>query len=110
LPFLSKLDELLTLKNENGYIFQASIRAHRNAEAYLEAAASILGTSFAVPEFIPDGEGGIDIEWSNGQKQVTLSCRATGSQRDYIYWEESGSYEAKDFTLALLVTRLMWLQ
>src|SRR6266404_6623902 len=72
-PFLSDLDELLTLENGNGYTFQASLRAHSHAEAYLEAATAILGDAFPFPEFIPDGEGGIDIEWTKNSRRLTLS-------------------------------------
>jgi hypothetical protein len=108
-PYLSALNELLTLENENGYTFQACLRAHRHAEIYLEAATAIIGADFPAPEFVPDGEGGIDIEWSNNARHLTLSCRATAGQNDYIYWEENGVYDAKDFSLALLISQLKWL-
>jgi hypothetical protein len=76
---------------------------------YLEAAASILGASFPVPEFVPDGEGGIDIEWSKNARRLTLSCRAYATHNDYLYWEEDGNYDARDITLSLLIERLRWL-
>ncbi len=108
-PFQSALDELLTLENVDGYTFQACLRARVHAELYLEAGTAIMGTDFPAPEFIPDGEGGIDIEWNRNQRTVTLSCRGNASQDDYIYWEENGEYEAKDATLTRLIHRLNWL-
>jgi hypothetical protein len=108
-PYLPALNDLLTLENRNGYTFQACLRAHAHAEVYLEAATAILGDKFPAPEFVPDGEGGIDIEWSKNARRLTLSCRATEDQNDYIYSEENGVYDARDFTLALLITRLHWL-
>jgi hypothetical protein len=103
------LDELLTLENTNGYTFQASEKAYRSAREYIEVASAELGSSFLEPEFVPDGEAGIDIEWNRAQRTLTLSCRGSGAQKDYIYWEENGSYEVKDASLSLLINRLEWL-
>lgn len=109
LGFLPQLNALLTVENANGYTFQASPYAYENAKSYVQIARAILGLSFISPEFIPDGEGGIDIEWNNDNRNVTLSCRGTDTQNDYIYWEEDGAYDARDASLALLIHRLNWL-
>lgn len=103
------LDALLVAENSNGYTFQASTYAYNHAKAYLEVARSILGRAFPQPEFISDGEGGIDIEWRRNTRTLTLSCRGNDFQRNYLYWEENGKYGAKDVSLTLLVTRLDWL-
>ena len=70
-----------------------------------------MGHAFPLPEFISDGEGGIDIEWENGQKRVAISCRASADQRDCVYWREIGlgGYEARDVTLLRIIERLRWL-
>jgi hypothetical protein len=104
-----ELDTLLTLENCDGYIFQASQHAYENAKLYIEMGATFVGPLFRRPEFVPDGEGGIDIEWANGGKKMTLSCRGNDTKRDYIYWEKDGQYEAKDFTPIRLVNKLLWL-
>jgi hypothetical protein len=104
-----KLDALLTAENSDGYTFQASTYAYENAKAYLEAAQAIFGRAFPKPEFVSDGEGGIDIEWKHRTRSLTLSCRGNDSQHDYLYWEENDQYDAKDVSLGRLITRLDWL-
>ncbi len=64
-----------------------------------------MGPLFLRPEFVPDGEGGIDIEWVNGDKKMTLSCRGSSTQNDYIYWEQGGEYEAKDISFSRLASQ-----
>lgn len=109
--FLRELDVLLTAENTNGYTFQPSLYAYHNARAYLQALSRVVGRSLPQPELIPDGEGGIDIEWENGQKRLAISCRARHDQRDCIYWRQLGvsGYEARDVTLLKMVERLRWL-
>src|SRR6266436_5560670 len=98
LPYLRELRALLTAENADGYIFQAFPYAYEHANRYLEMASGIMGRLFPRPEFVSDGEGGIDIEWINGLKKVTLSCRRNDTQRDYIYWQENADYDARDFS------------
>jgi hypothetical protein len=109
IPFRRELDALLTAENVDGYVFQPSIHAHRHAKAYLSVASRIMKQFFPRPELISDGEGGIDIEWTKNARKVSLSCRGTDAQSDYIYWEEGGNYDARDFALLLLIYRLNWL-
>jgi hypothetical protein len=105
---IKELDKLLILENYDGYIFQASPYSHENAKRYIEL-WSTFRPLVPRPEFIPDGEGGIDIEWVSGNKKMTLSCRGRQDKKDYIYWEHNGEYDAKDFTLSRLLTRIDWL-
>jgi len=109
IPFLSELDRMLGLENANGYTFQATTKAHEHAKIFLKDAQAILGASLPRPSFMPDGEGGIDIEWDRGDRNVTLSCRGRANQIDFIYWEENGAYDGHDASLALLISKLNWL-
>jgi hypothetical protein len=82
------LNEITALEdNENveGYIFKPTDHAVRTAKFYIEKIYSKMGESFPRPSFIPDGEGGIDIEWSVGRNELTLSCRAKTEQEDFLY-------------------------
>jgi hypothetical protein len=105
-----KLDALLKLENSNGYEFRASEHAHRNARSYLEGIRFLMETNYLLnPDLVPDGEGGIDIEWEFGDKQITLSCRARENQQDFIYWQQGDHYQAADASPTLLRDRLNWL-
>ena len=106
----NKLDALLTLEDANGYVFRATPYAHQNAKLYLESIRFVLvSNSKLIPSLTPDGEGGIDIEWDNGLRQITLSCRRADNQQDFIYWQQGDEYEARDATPELLRERLTWL-
>lgn len=108
LPFLRALDALLTLENYNGFTLQPTLRAYRNARRYLESASNVM--LIPTPEFTPDGEGGIDIEWESQGRRLALSCRARGNERDFISWREpAGRYDGSPATQRLLNARLDWL-
>jgi hypothetical protein len=108
LPFLRALDALLTLENYNGFTLQATPQAHRNAKRYLENASYVI--HIPMPEFTPDGEGGIDIEWENNGRHLALSCRARPDNPDFISWREpQGRYDGRPANQALLNERLEWL-
>ncbi len=102
------LDSLLTLENYNGFNLQASPYAYENARQYLENASNRM--TIPHPEFTPDGEGGIDIEWENQGRRLALSCRASDCDRDFISWRElGGRYDGSPATQHLLNQKLDWL-
>jgi hypothetical protein len=109
IDFINELDRLLTLENRDGYIFQASAYAYENAKRYIELCGAFFGGLFPQPEFVPDGEAGIDIEWANKNRRITISCRGNNAQNDYIYWQEGDRYDAVDITLSRLINSLNWL-
>ena len=105
-----KLDSMQNLENAHGYTFSATPRAYKNAKLFLEGIRFQISADFRLrPSLMPDGEGGIDIEWESGEKEITLSCRGSESQQDFIYWQEGDKYDAGDATPELLRTRLHWL-
>jgi hypothetical protein len=82
---LSEITALENNKNVEGYVFKPTPHALRTAKFYIEKIYSKMGEAFPRPSFIPDGEGGIDIEWSAGTNELTLSCRAQTEQEDFLY-------------------------
>lgn len=106
--FIKELDTLLTLENYNGFALQATPHAYENARRYLENASNVM--VLPQPDFTPDGEGGIDIEWENEGRRLALSCRAQGNQSDFISWREPGEqYDGEPASENLLKDRLDWL-
>ena len=104
-----KLDSMQNLENAHGYTFSATPHAYKNAKLYLEGIRFQMSADFRLrPSLMPDGEGGIDIEWESGEKEITLSCRGSESQQDFIYWQ-GDKYDAGDATPELLRERLGWL-
>lgn len=105
--WLKELDRLLTLQNENGLTLQATRSAYENARHYLTEVSKRL--ILPVPEFTPDGEGGIDIEWENKGRRLALNFSSDGSG-DFISWREPNArYEGAPVEGQLLLAKLDWL-
>lgn len=102
---LRALDALLSLNDYNGFTLRPTPYAYDNARHYLEYMNRSL-----LPEFTPDGEGGIDIEWEYRGHHLALSCRAKNNERDFISWREAaGHYNGDTASQPLLIDRLDWL-
>jgi hypothetical protein len=106
---MDELDSLLDNSNSGDYIFRPTLYAYRSARQWLLEAYAFMGHRFIRPSLVPDGEGGIDIEWAYKRREVLLSCRARPIQRDYIYYQEGEQYNAKDASSEYLKDRLSWL-
>lgn len=67
-----------------------------------------LGYEMPLPSFIvPDGEGGIRIEWKLNAKQLRL---VVSQKKLYLYFEENGSYNGiSNFKAEQLIEKLRWL-
>jgi hypothetical protein len=105
--WIRELDRLLTLENHNGLTLQATNNAYENARAYLTAASR--GWILPMPEFSPDGEGGIDIEWENKGRRLALNFSADG-RGDFISWRDANSrYEGAPTEERLFLQKLDWL-
>lgn len=104
-----KLNALLDNKNTNGYVFKPTMLAFNNARTRLLLAYKLLGQAYFEPSIVPDGEGGIDIEWEKGGKHLLLNCQATSSQKDFLYYQQGTEYAAKDFSVLLFKEKLSWL-
>jgi hypothetical protein len=105
--WLRELDRLLTLENYNGLTLQVTQYAYETARHYLTQASN--GLILLEPEFTPDGEGGIDIEWENKGRRLALNFSADG-RGDFISWREPDArYEGERAEEALFLEKLDWL-
>jgi hypothetical protein len=69
-----------------GRVFKPTPRAYRRARQRIIDVHAIAGDKLPAPTFIPDGEGGIDIEWADSDgNEIMFSCRAESTQKDFIY-------------------------
>ena len=111
ISFIRDLDALLTLEKSNGYTFQATPHAYTRAKTYMRVLTHF-ARPLPRPEFAPDGEGGIDIEWELGSKRFAISCRATSDQQDCLYWRDldKGGYQATEVTLGGMMNRINWIR
>lgn len=63
-----------------------------------------------IPNFIPDGEGGIRAEWNVRGKEIRLVCPAKPDWKPYIYFEEGDFYDIeKDVKIVNFIKRFKWL-
>jgi hypothetical protein len=107
---LDELDELRHNQDRDGYIFRPTPYAFEHARRWMISAHSLVEQELPSPTFVPDGEGGIDIEWVAGGCEVSLSCRAFPTLKgNYIYWQDTDDYDAETVTLSGLLERLSWL-
>ena len=105
--WLRELDRLLTLENDNSLILQATQNAYEKAREYLTYASK--GLILPTPEFTPDGEGGVDIEWENKERRLALNF-SSDAGGDFISWREAnGRYEGAPAEKRLFLEKLDWL-
>ena len=108
IAWLRELDRLLTLENYNGLTLQATRNAYENARNYLTDASK--GLILPMPEFTPDGDGGIEIEWERYGRRLVISFKAHEGDIDFISWREPHDrYEGGEATKDLFKNRLNWL-
>lgn len=115
-PFISYYtrltDGLAELRNESydEDFIAPSAYAYECARDFMFAAFNSFGCKLPVPFYVPDGEGGIRIEWEQGARELRLICPASDSQSPYLYHEEGSDYEVDEqVTDSVLRERLRWL-
>jgi hypothetical protein len=109
IAIITELRSFLRIENYNGFKLQLSTAAYEKAESYLEVASSTIRLSQLKPEFTPDGDGGIDIEWERNGRHLALNFGASGED-NFISWREPlGRYEGEPATKELLMEKLRWL-
>lgn len=108
LVWLRELDELLTLENRDGLTLQAAPHVYKTVRDYLESMTAQL--ILPQPEFTPDADGGIEIEWQRQGRRLVASFKAAADDTDFISWREAqGRYDGREATKELLQDRLNWL-
>ena len=103
----SKLDALLD--EEYGENFLAPTEfIFETVEKLLSSINNFLGYEMPIPTFIvPDGEGGIRIEWKLNNKHLRL---ALSEKRMYLYFEHNSQYDGvPNFKVEQLIGKLRWL-
>ncbi len=107
-PLFRELDAFLKAENYNGLTLQLDPKAHKSACLLLKRASQ--DYRLAMPEFTPDGDGGIDIEWERNGRRLVLSFKADQADTDFISWREGqGRYDGAPSSVELLKDRLDWL-
>lgn len=104
-----ELDALLRLENHNGLSLRSDPKAHRTARSLLKKATELFRVP--MPEFTPDGEGGIDIEWESQGRYLAANFSAAGGG-DFLSWRErgpNGRYEGEPITEEGFIKKLDWL-
>jgi hypothetical protein len=94
-----QLESFVGLQRPNGFI-APSRRVAETAKALLSSIPNA-----PEPEVTPDAEGGIDVEWEVGGRQLTLWCNPSGSS--LCYREEGGRYAGE--SADNLAARIQWL-
>lgn len=69
----------------------------------------IMGQFYFDPAIIPDGEGGIDLEWESADKHLMLSFRNVPERKDILYYQYNDEYGGDEINLPLLKEKLQWL-
>lgn len=106
---MRELEELNNNENTEDFIMKPTTLALSRAEFKVQSVYRLMGDSFFAPVITPDGEGGIDLEWTRGERTLLLGCRADFEQRDYIYHQSANEYDSKQYSLNYLKDRLFWL-
>lgn len=103
-----ELETFRHLENHDGYTFQLTERAYRTAKQYLSEFINYV--SDKLPDLTPDGDGGIDLEWKQGDRVVMAVVRDSDKLPSYIYFEDSVNYGSRALSPELLREKLNWLQ
>jgi hypothetical protein len=104
---LSKLQDLLNVEYDEDFLEPSQYILKQIAEL-LYSANNNLGYEMTLPKFlVPDGEGGIRIEWRMNDKYLHL---VYSEKRNYLYFQENSEGNGiKDFSANQLIEKLRWL-
>ena len=95
-------------------LYQGDPEEHPGPAAFAAAWDILYETRSQVPAFprgaaCSDLEGGIRVEWSCGDRNVSLVIPASGRRKPYIYQGEGDNYSVVETSPTELVRRLNWL-
>ncbi len=102
-----KLDALLDEEYDEDFLAPTKF-IFEATEKLLSGINNFLGYEMPVPTFIlPDGEGGIRIEWKLNNKHLRL---VLSEKRMYLYFEHKSKYDGiPNFKIEQLIEKLRWL-
>ncbi len=109
LKFRKGLNELKIEDYDNDFLAPSNY-AYKCAQDFMSAALKCFSVDLLIPYFVPDGEGGIRLEWVNGARELRLICPASGSKKPYLYHEDGDIYGViEEVTDSVLREQLRWL-
>lgn len=103
------INELSKEEDYDGYIFKPTPHARKSAKRYIAEAHKRMADRLTRPRIVPDGKGGIIMEWRNGADVVKLGCVSADTRRDYIYYKRENIYDAVEASADDLIKWLDWL-
>jgi hypothetical protein len=110
---LNAIDALQMNENEDGYIFKPLPYASKNAKARIKYVYASLDVEvrdrLPAPNVVPDGTGGIVIQWNHAGRALNAGFPPPGGRRDYIYYQSGDEYRLIKATLPSFKERLEWL-
>jgi hypothetical protein len=104
---ISKLQGLFNVEYDEDFLEPSQYVIKKVAEFLFEANSN-LGYEMPLPTFVvPDGEGGVRIEWKMNNKHLRL---VYSIQRNYLYFEHNSVPEGiENFNIKQLIESLRWL-
>lgn len=104
----SKLDDLLNDDDYDEDCLAPTKRIFDSVEKLLFEINNFLGYEMSIPNFIiPDGEGGIRIEWRLNNKHLRL---VLSGKQTYLYFEQNHKgHILPQFNEIQLIEKLRWL-
>lgn len=110
---LENIDALLLNEDEDGYIFKPKRHAIKNAKDRIKYAYFLLDETarerLPAPDVVPDGTGGIVIQWNYAGRALNAGFPPSTRRKDYIYYQSGEEYQLIKATLPNLKERLEWL-
>lgn len=107
--FLIELVKLTQDEYDNEFLAPTDF-AYQTVGKFLKGLSENFNRPLPIPNFIPDGEGGIRAEWNIRGKEIRLVCPSKIEWKPYIYFEEGEFYDVeKDINIRSLVKRFNWL-
>ncbi len=92
--FLKLTNGLVELNNEeyDEEFLEPTKYAYDCARRFMLEAYKVFQYALLTPHYVPDGEGGIRIEWENGTRELRLICPSSESKSPYLYHEDGDEY------------------
>lgn len=103
---LNDINELSKEEDRDGYIFKPTPHARKSAKAYITEAYRKTERRLPRPRVVPDGKGGIIMEWQRGGDIVKLGCVSVNTKRDYIYYRRGNLYDVIEASVDVLLKHL----
>jgi hypothetical protein len=108
---LSDLEESENYTEYDSNYQQPSRHAVMRTRRLLQDSAYNIGHDIPLGTLLPDGNGGIRIEWIRHTRELSLMVPNAPGGREYLYHEEGSIYKAEyDVTSRLLAQWLEWLE